>query len=59
MPFAYYSRLSARQAALLAAVLPSPRRMSATQPSAYVRRRVEWIERQVEQLGGVGYLSGI
>lgn len=53
------SRLSARQAALLAAVLPSPRRMSATQPSAYVRRRVEWIERQVEQLGGVGYLSGI
>jgi monofunctional biosynthetic peptidoglycan transglycosylase len=53
------SRLSAREAALLAAVLPSPKRMSAARPSAYVRRRVEWIERQVEQLGGVGYLAGI
>ncbi len=32
-------KLSARQAALLAAVLPSPRRWSAARPSSYVRER--------------------
>lgn len=40
------------QAALLAAVLPSPRRYRADAPSAYVRARQEWIQRQMRQLGG-------
>jgi monofunctional biosynthetic peptidoglycan transglycosylase len=51
------SRLSARQAALLAAVLPNPQRMRANPPSPYVQRRAAWIERQVRQLGGPAYLT--
>ncbi len=51
--------LSQRQAALLAAVLPNPRRYSATAPSGYVRKRAEWIERQMRQLGGSSYLAGL
>ena len=51
------SRLTAREAALLAAVLPSPRRMSPGRPSAYVEQRVDWILRQMEQLGGAAYLE--
>jgi monofunctional biosynthetic peptidoglycan transglycosylase len=46
------SALSAGQAALLAAVLPSPRRYRADAPSPYVRGRQEWILRQMRQLGG-------
>jgi len=52
-------QLSAGQAAALAAVLPSPRRYSVLKPSAYVQRRRAWIERQVEQLGGVTYLASL
>ncbi|HET9819962.1 MAG TPA: monofunctional biosynthetic peptidoglycan transglycosylase [Rhodanobacteraceae bacterium] len=50
------SRLTARQAALLAAVLPNPRGWHADRPSAYVQRRAAWIERQMRQLGGVAYV---
>jgi monofunctional biosynthetic peptidoglycan transglycosylase len=46
------SRLTRHQAALLAAVLPSPRRMHADRPSSYVQRRSWWIERQMYHLGG-------
>ena len=53
------SELSPRQAALMAAVLPSPRRMSVARPSPYVEKRVAWILEQVEQLGGAGYLDGL
>ena len=49
--------LSAEQAASLAAVLPSPRHYSATQPSAYLRSRIGWIQRQMRQLGGTDYLE--
>ena len=49
--------LNEREAALLAAVLPNPKKFSPTQPSAYVLRRADWIERQVRQLGGPAYLS--
>ena len=48
-----------RQAALLAAVLPSPKRFSAADPSPYVSERADWIERQVRQLGGPGYLEDL
>ena len=51
------SRLSPREAALLAAVLPNPVRLRADRPSAYVQRRATWIERQVRQLGGPDYLK--
>lgn len=51
------ARLTADQAARLAAVLPSPRRLHADRPSAYVQRRSSWIERQMKQLGGPAYLE--
>ncbi len=50
------SRLTRREAALLAAVLPSPARLSASRPSEYVRRRAGEIEREVRRLGGPEYL---
>jgi len=50
--------LTRREAALLAAVLPNPRVMHASRPSAYVARRAAWIERQSAQLGGPAYLGG-
>ena len=51
------ARLSANQCARLAAVLPSPRRYNAATPGPYVQRRASWIQRQVRQLGGPGYLQ--
>ena len=53
------SELSSRQAALLAAVLPNPKARSAAKPSAQVDKRADWILRQVQQLGGPGYLDCI
>lgn len=50
------AQLGAHEAALLATVLPNPRRLHADHPSAYVARHAEWIERQVRQLGGPSYL---
>jgi monofunctional biosynthetic peptidoglycan transglycosylase len=50
------SRLSARQAGLLAAVLPSPRNMRAQAPGPYTREHGRWIEAQMRQLGS-GYLE--
>ena len=50
-------RLSSVQAARLAAVLPSPLRLHADRPSAYVLRRANWIEQQMEQLGGPAYIE--
>ena len=51
------SALSAEQSARLAAVLPAPRRYSATRPGPYVQRRAAWIQRQMRQLGGREYLD--
>jgi len=53
------SRLSAREAALLAAVLPNPHRYHAAHPSPYVRKRQVWILQQMHQLGGEHYLEEI
>ena len=50
------SRLNRSDAALLAAVLPNPRRYRANPPTGYVAQRAEWIERQAAQLGGPSYL---
>ncbi|KOC91293.1 monofunctional biosynthetic peptidoglycan transglycosylase [Winslowiella iniecta] len=51
------SRLTQSEAALLAAVLPSPRRYKADAPSGYVQQRQQWILRQMRQLGGEGFLQ--
>ena len=51
------ARLTARQGALLAAVLPNPRRLHADRPSPYVQQRVDWIEQQMAQLGGTAYVT--
>ncbi|MDE1894125.1 MAG: monofunctional biosynthetic peptidoglycan transglycosylase [Xanthomonadaceae bacterium] len=51
------AQLGPAQAARLAAVLPSPRRLHVDRPSAYVQRRSQWIERQMAQLGGPAYLQ--
>ncbi|MDQ3393286.1 MAG: monofunctional biosynthetic peptidoglycan transglycosylase [Bacteroidota bacterium] len=53
------NKISRNEAALLAAVLPSPKRYSVRNPSAYVQRRAEWIKRQMNQLGGKKYLEKI
>jgi monofunctional biosynthetic peptidoglycan transglycosylase len=53
------ARLTPYEAALLAAVLPSPRRLRADRPSPYVQQRVHWILGQMSQLGGRGYLRGL
>jgi monofunctional biosynthetic peptidoglycan transglycosylase len=50
------AQLSAHESALLASVLPNPKKLRADRPSPYVLHHADWIERQVRQLGGVSYL---
>ncbi len=45
------SDLTPAQAALLAAVLPAPKRYSAAEPDAYLQQRQQWIQRQMQNLG--------
>jgi monofunctional biosynthetic peptidoglycan transglycosylase len=51
------SRLNPNEAALLAAVLPSPKRMRVNAPSNYVRSRQQWILGQMRGLGGTALLN--
>ncbi|WON76530.1 monofunctional biosynthetic peptidoglycan transglycosylase [Serratia sp. UGAL515B_01] len=51
------NRLTASEAALLAAVLPNPHRFKVNAPSGYVIRRQQWILRQMRQLGGEGFVK--
>lgn len=51
------AELTAEEAALLAAVLPNPRRLRAAAPSAYVRSRQQWILAQMRSLGGTSLLQ--
>ena len=51
------SQLGPEEAALLAAVLPNPRRLRVQSPSAYVIERSLWIQEQVRMLGGFSYLQ--
>jgi monofunctional biosynthetic peptidoglycan transglycosylase len=53
------SRLSRQESALLAAVLPAPKRYRADAPSSYVRQRQGWILRQMQALGGPAYVTGL
>jgi monofunctional glycosyltransferase len=47
------SRLTAHEAALLAAVLPNPRRWDAGRPTAYIERRAAIIEARAARLGSL------
>jgi len=51
------ARLNSYDAALLAAVLPNPKRLRANAPSAYVRSRQAWIVGQMRGLGGTSLLQ--
>jgi monofunctional glycosyltransferase len=53
------SRLHQGDAAILAAVLPNPRRLKARSPSDYVYQRAFEIRGQMAQLGGIAYLKDI
>jgi len=46
------SKLSIAQAALLASILPSPRRYSVVRPSGFVRGRQSWTMGQMSHWGG-------
>ncbi len=52
-------RLTASEAARMAAVLPSPRRYSIARPGPYVQRRTQAIQRQMRYIGGPAYLERI
>ena len=52
-------KLTISQAALLAAILPNPKKYSAIKPSGYVRGRQNWIVRQINSLGGPDYLKDL
>ena len=50
-------RISDPEAALLAAVLPSPHRLDVSRPSPYVRERQAWILRHLERLRREAWLT--
>ncbi len=51
------AQLTMQEGALLAAVLPAPKRLLANQPSNFVRARQAWIIRQMIRLGGTSLLN--
>lgn len=53
------SDLTKREAALLASVLPNPRQRDVRNPSPDMRKKVQWIEKQMSQLGGLEYLKDL
>jgi monofunctional biosynthetic peptidoglycan transglycosylase len=53
------ARLTRREAALLAAVLPNPRVLRVDAPSRYVSKRRDRILGQMRALGGTRYLNSL
>lgn len=51
------AKLTAPEAALLAAVLPNPKLLRVTAPSRYVRSRQQWILGQMRGLGGTSLIK--
>jgi len=49
------AKLSKGQAALIAAVLPNPRRWSPARPTSYIQGRKSWIMRQMSNLPPTGF----
>ena len=52
-------KLNKSEGALIAAVLPNPKRYSIRNPSVYVRSRQQWIMKQMDLLGGVSYIENL
>ena len=53
------AQLDTYQAALLAAVLPNPKKLSVSDPSDYVRERQAWIRVNLERLEREGWITRI
>ena len=53
------AHVSQSQGALLAAVLPNPKKLRVDHPSAYVYRRQAWIIEQMNTLGGADYIREV
>jgi monofunctional biosynthetic peptidoglycan transglycosylase len=53
------AKLTEQESALIAAVLPNPRRFSVKNPSVYVKGRQAWILEQMRLLGGVSYIKNL
>ncbi|MBS0373210.1 MAG: monofunctional biosynthetic peptidoglycan transglycosylase [Proteobacteria bacterium] len=53
------AHLTQAQSALLAAVLPNPKKLHADRPSAYLYRRQAWIIEQMNELGGAAYIREV
>ena len=53
------AKLARHEAALLAAVLPSPTRYRVVNPGPYVRQRQQWILGQMNRLGGPALLDSL
>ncbi|MCX5869933.1 MAG: monofunctional biosynthetic peptidoglycan transglycosylase [Deltaproteobacteria bacterium] len=51
------AKLTSTEAALLAAILPSPLRSDLAHPTGYILSRVRHIERQMKLMGGSAYLK--
>ncbi|MFH0734737.1 MAG: monofunctional biosynthetic peptidoglycan transglycosylase [bacterium] len=50
-------KLNSAQAAILAAVIPNPKRFKANRPSKYILRRQSQIQTQMNYIGGKAYLE--
>lgn len=53
------AQLNSQESALLAAVLPAPKRLLVNKPSGFVRARQAWIRRQMTRLGGATMLRNL
>ena len=53
------AKLTAQESALIAAVLPNPKKFSVKNPSVYVKERLSWILEQMRLLGGVSYIRNL
>lgn len=51
------ARLTRDEAALMAAILPSPQKMSPASPSSYLYKRQKWIREQMDKIGNLKALS--
>ena len=52
-------RLTRNQSALIAAIIPNPKRFSVKKPTFYILQRKNWIRNQISSLGGVSYLKDL
>ena len=53
------AKLTEQESALIAAVLPNPKKFSVKNPSVYVKERQAWILEQMRLLGGVSYIKNL